>query len=140
LGTLMELLEELNAVLARLSEDAERGVPLLVEGRSDIKALRELGINGCFIAVKANRKPLPDLALDICQMASEAIILLDFDSSGREDAMRLACELERLGVKADLGYWRQLRALVGSGSFTKDIEGLPSFIETLMRKLGLRHG
>ena len=138
MGALQRLLEELNTVLARLSEEAGQGIPLIVEGRSDIEALRSLGIEGRFVALKAAGKPVPDLALEMCEGVSEVIILTDFDSAGREQAHRLALELERLGIKANLAYWRYLMALVGS--FTKDIEGLPSLIETLMRKVGPRHG
>ena len=138
MGSLGRLLNELNELLTKLSEEAARGVPLLVEGNSDIEALMALGVEGCFVAVKASGKPMPDVALDVRELADEAIILTDFDREGRERALELACELERLGVKANLTYWKNLMALVSS--FTKDVEGLPSFVETLMRKLGPRHG
>lgn len=134
MGALHRLLEELMDVLARLSEEAARGVPVLVEGRSDVKALRELGINGFLVAVRTSRKPMADLALEFAEMTDEVIVLTDFDPAGREQAKAWAHELERIGLKANLTFWRYLMGLVGS--FVKDIEGLPSLVETLMRKAG----
>ena len=138
MGALQRLLEELDAVLNRLSEDVARGTPVVVEGKSDVEALRSLGIEGCFVLAKAHGKSLADLALELASTSREVIILTDFDEAGRELAHRWMIELEGLGLKANLTYWRCLRGLVSS--FTKDIEGLPSLIETLMRKTGLGPG
>ena len=107
----------------------------MVEGRSDVEALRSLGIEGSFVVARSSRKPIPDLVLDLQDSCDEVIVLVDFDAAGREQARRWAEELERAGLKANLAYWRCLKALVGS--FTKDIEGLPSFMGTLKRRLGL---
>ena len=138
MGALRRLLEELLEVLARLSEEAASGVPVLVEGRSDVKALRELGVEGLLVAVRAGRKPMADLALELASRADEVIVLTDFDPEGREQAREWARELERVGLRANLSFWRYLMGLVGS--FAKDIEGLPSLVETLMRKTGHRLG
>ena len=138
MGALHRLLEELLGVLAKLSEEAARGVPVLVEGPSDVKALRELGVEGFLVAVKAKRKPVVDLVLELADVADEVIVLADFDPEGREHAREWAYELERVGLKANLSFWRHLMGLVGS--LAKDIEGLPSLVETLMRKTGHRLG
>ena len=138
MGAIHRLLEQLDEVLARLSDEASRGVPVVVEGRSDVEALRSLGIDGHFVVAKANSKPVADLALELASRASEVIVLTDFDAAGREQAFLWALELERVGVKANLAYWRCLMSLVGS--FAKDIESLPSLIETLMRKAGYKPG
>jgi len=138
LGALRRLLEELLDVLGRLSEEAASGVPVLVEGRSDVKALRELGVEGLLVAVRASRRPVADLALELASLTDEVIILADFDPAGREQAREWARELERLGLKANLSFWRYLMGLVGS--LAKDIEGLPSLVETLMRKTGHKLG
>ncbi len=138
MGAIHRLLEQLDEVLARLSDEASRGVPVVVEGRSDVEALRSLGINGHFVVAKADSKPVADLALELASRASEVIVLTDFDAAGREQAFLWALELERVGVKANLAYWRCLMGLVGS--FAKDIESLPSLIETLMRKAGYKPG
>ena len=133
MGSIAELLEEINTFLERLSEDAKQGMPILVEGPSDIRALEELGIRGNLIALKTNKKRLVDMIEHIeCPPGGHIIILTDFDRTGRELAFLLVKELESMGLRADLTYWRWLRALVGS--FAKDIEGLPSLVETLMRK------
>ena len=134
MGSLCDLLEEVRSVLAKLSEEVARGVPVVVEGKSDVEALRSLGLKGHFIAVKSRREAIPDVALEVAEAGREVIILTDFDDAGRELAHRWAVELESLGLKANLTYWRHLKGLVGS--FAKDIEGLPSLIETLMRKTG----
>ena len=133
MNSMARLLEEINEFLERLSEDAERGTPILVEGPSDIRALRELGVRGSFIALKTNGKRLVDVVERIERPpGGEIIILTDFDRTGRELAFSLVKELECIGLRANLTYWRWLKALVGS--FSKDIEGLPSLVETLMRK------
>jgi len=134
LGSLRDLLEEISSVLAKLSEEVASGVPVVVEGKSDVEALRSLGLEGQFIAVKSRREAISDMALEVAEVGREVIILTDFDDAGRELAHRWAVELESLGLKANLTYWRHLKGLVGS--FAKDIEGLPSLIETLMRKTG----
>jgi len=137
MGSLSKLLDELTGLLERLSEEAERGTPIIVEGPSDVEALRTLGIHGTFVAVKACRKPLVDVVHDIPVSAGgEVILLMDFDRAGREQARKLAEELTGFGFKVNLSYWHYLMALVGS--FAKDIEGLPSLVETLMRKVGPR--
>jgi len=138
MGSMGELLQELRDVLSRLSEEAASGKPLLVEGKSDVRALRSLGVEGRFITTKSGGRSIPDLALELASSWDEVIILTDFDEAGRELARRWAVELEGLGLKANMTYWRWLRGLVGS--FAKDVEGLPSLIETLMRKTGIRLG
>ncbi len=136
MGSFQKLLEELGDLLSRLSEDVASGIPVVVEGKSDVKALSSLGLRGRFVVAKAARTGIPDAVLDLAGSSDEVIILTDFDEAGRELAMRWALELESVGLKANLSYWRCLKGLVGS--FTKDIEGLPSLIETLMRKAGPR--
>ena len=133
MSSMARLLEEINEFLERLSEDAEQGMPILVEGPSDVRALRELGVRGSFIALKTSGKKLVDVVERIERPPNgEVIILTDFDRTGKELAFSLAEELESAGLRANLTYWRRLKALVGS--FSKDIEGLPSLVETLMRK------
>jgi len=133
LGSIARLLEEIGELLQRLSEDAGRGTPIVVEGPSDVRALRELGVKGTVIALKTNGKRLIDVVERVGNPAGgEVIILTDFDRAGREYAFSLAEELESIGLRANLTYWRWLRALVGT--FAKDVEGLPSLVETLMRK------
>ena len=138
MGALHRLLEELSNVIARLSEDVGRGVPIVVEGRSDVEALRALGVNGCFVIARQNGRTVADMVLELANKADEVIILTDFDAAGQEQAMSWARELESLGLRANLSYWRYLKGLVGS--FAKDIEGLPSLIETLIKKAGHRVG
>jgi len=135
-GTLRELLEDVEELLAKLSEDVDRGIPVVVEGRSDVEALRSLGIRARFLVAKSCRRTVADMALELASgsSAGEVIILTDFDAAGVEQARRWAEELESLGLKANLTYWRALRALVGS--FTKDVEGLPGLVDTLRRRLG----
>ena len=133
MGSIAKLIEEVNELLEKLSQDAKQGMPILVEGPSDIRALEELGIEGNLIALKTNGKRLIEVVERIeCPPGGYIIILTDFDRTGRELALSLVEEFESMGLRADLTYWRWLKALVGS--FAKDIEGLPSLIETLMRK------
>jgi len=64
----------------------------------------------------------------------EVILMMDFDKRGREWIKRLAEDLERMRIKPNLVFWKELSSLVGRD--VKDIEGLSTYMETLKRKTG----
>ena len=128
-----ERLETLMKILDRLCEDSEAGLPIIVEGRADVEVLRSLGVRGRIFTVKERGKSLVDVVDEVRGVAEEAIILVDFDRRGREYALKLTKSLQMLGVKPNLSYWKEIMCLVGK--WVKDVEGLPSYIETLKRKV-----
>ena len=62
----------------------------------------------------------------------EVILLLDFDRRGVEGTKRLQIELERLKIKANVRFWRELRGLIGHE--VQCIESLPSYLVTAQQK------
>jgi len=92
--------EELKRVLSELKEDPR---PKIVEGEKDKKALEYFGIKNIKML---HGKPLSRLAGDI---EGGAILLVDFDRTGRQLAKRLSELLKNESVNADLNYRRDLR-------------------------------
>jgi len=105
------------------------------EGRNDIAALRKLTIKGDIIAAKASGRSLLDVLREVRKRGTkEVILLMDFDRRRKEWTKRLTQNLERMRVKPNLFFWNALLSIVGHD--LKDIEGLPTYMETLSKKCG----
>ncbi len=131
MSTYERILEGLSKVLERLGNKAASGVPIIVEGKKDIMALSKLGIIGEMIQVKGSGKVLED-GLDL-DYIDEVVIFVDFDEHGTELAKEISKIMEYRGVKANIIIWRKVRALVRKD--IKDVEGLPSYLERLKKKV-----
>jgi len=92
--------EELKKVLSELKEDDR---PKIVEGKKDVRALEHFGIKNI---VMVHGKPLAELASTI---KGDAILLVDFDRTGRTLVKRLCDLLKNESVNADLDYRKKLR-------------------------------
>ena len=125
-------LESIISVLEHLSQEVNRGVPIIVEGRKDLQALYKLNIRGSVICIKNSGKILPDL-LDAVQSKS-IIVLVDFDDEGITLVKMISTYLEKMGVKVNLTFWRRLKALLKRN--VKDVEGLPSYLKSLKKRVG----
>ncbi|PVX25783.1 MAG: hypothetical protein CW691_03495 [Candidatus Bathyarchaeum sp.] len=126
-------LEKLVKILERLKQQAEKGTPIVVEGKNDVKALYKLGITGDMILAKASGKSFLDVVSEIEQRETrEVILLLDFDRRGKELTKRLAKSLECTKISSNLVFWRMFFGLVAKD--VKDIEGLAKFFESLNNK------
>lgn len=133
--SLKRRLEKTTDLLNRLAEKAASGIQILVEGRNDIEALRKLAIKGDIMAAKTSGRSFLDVLREVRERDTEEVVLLmDFDRRGKEWTKGLAQNLERMRVKANLLFWKELVSLVGRD--LKDIEGLPTYMETLRRKCG----
>ncbi len=127
--------EKLAQLLERLAAEATKNTLIVVEGQNDIEALKELAIQGNIISVKTAGRSFLDILTEIEeQNLSMVILLLDFDRRGREWAKRLKQHLEEKRIKVDINFWNKLRALVGRD--IKDVEGLPTFLRTLKKRIG----
>ncbi|MEM2394062.1 MAG: toprim domain-containing protein, partial [Candidatus Bathyarchaeia archaeon] len=125
--------EKIQFILEYLAEEAAKGIPIIVEGKKDMEALKALGITGRIIAAKTGGKNLLDVISEIEECgASEVILLLDFDRRGRELTRRLKQRLEKTGPRPNIEYWNQLLQIVWKE--VKDVEGLATYMETLKRK------
>jgi len=127
--------EKLAQLLERLVAEATKSTLIVVEGRNDIEALKEMAIQGNIISVKTAGRSFLDVLTEIEeQNVSKVILLLDFDRRGREWTKRLKQRLEEKRIKVDISFWNKLRALVGHD--IKDIEGLPTYLKTLKKRIG----
>lgn len=119
--------------MEKISEETAKGKPIIVEGKKDIDALKELAIKGKIITAKTG-KSLLDVVSEIERTCSkEVVALLDFDRRGRELTKSLKQFLERAGVKFDITMWSELSLLVGGE--VKDVEGLATYMKTLKSKI-----
>ena len=120
-------------LVAKLAEDAAKGKPIVVEGKKDAQALRELGIEGKVVTVKTGGKSFLEATVEIENLGVGAVVLLlDFDRRGKEGTLRLKRDLERAKIKVDIRFWRELEALVGRE--IQCIESLPAYMSTLQKK------
>ena len=119
-------LEAVTELVETIAACSKRGVPLIVEGSNDVRALRQLGIAGPVFCAKSRRLGLVDF-LDSVAAHSEVLILTDFDKEGRALAWRLRRDLSQMRVKANVEIWKQLKALVRSEIV--GIENLAGYLE-----------
>jgi 5S rRNA maturation endonuclease (ribonuclease M5) len=131
-------IERIIFLLERLRNEASEGALLLVEGQRDAEALRRIGVESEILAIKSRGGNLIDLMDRIEKYGKKEIILLmDFDRHGREMTERLIRNLERMKIKINVSFWRELLSLVERD--LKDIEGLATYLETLEDKSGRKN-
>lgn len=121
-------LEAVTDLIETVAAHSKRGVPVVVEGPNDVKALRRLAILGPIFCAKSRRIGLVDF-LESIASHSEVIILTDFDREGRALAWRLSRDLSSMRVKTNVEIWKQLKALIRS-----EIVGIESLVRYLDRQ------
>ncbi|MDD1763357.1 MAG: toprim domain-containing protein [Methanobacteriaceae archaeon] len=119
----------LSNIIEELKIQAEEGIPFLVEGKKDEKALEELGIQGNFIKVSGSGLKLFEIAEIAAELSPHVIILTDFDRKGNELARRLSEDIERLGSHPNILFRKKLMHM--TSRFIKDIESLPRHLDNL---------
>jgi 5S rRNA maturation endonuclease (ribonuclease M5) len=131
---LKEKEERILQILEQLAEEAEKGTPIIVEGKKDIEALKALNVEGKIISAKTGGKTLLDTISELEKIHSQKVILLlDFDRRGKELTKNFEKHFERMGIEINLKFWRELLGIVGKE--LKDVEGLATYIETLKKKI-----
>ncbi len=118
----LELIEEL---LAELDKKAAEGVPIIIEGIDDVKALRRLGIEGNFHKVSTGNSLLN--FVESLANFKEIIVLTDFDPAGDELASFIVKHARRLGTEPVTEFRDKLKPLVRRE--VKDMEGLAKFLQ-----------
>jgi 5S rRNA maturation endonuclease (ribonuclease M5) len=114
---LLELLQEL--------VEANRETPILVEGRRDVAALRELGCGGRILTVHSG-DPLPEVAERVAGETRALILLTDWDRKGNRLFEAFDSALTRRGVRCDRAFRDKIPAYARAAF--KDVESLPSFV------------
>ena len=127
--------EKVLKILEALREEAEKGTPIIVEGKKDIAALQALGVEGKMLTVKTGGKSFLDVISEIEQLDSkEAVLFLDFDRRGKEGTKSLKQSLEHVGVKPNVKVWLALSGLLGKE--IQCVESLKGYLTTLRNKIG----
>jgi 5S rRNA maturation endonuclease (ribonuclease M5) len=123
-------LEELEKLLSELKEK-NKIVPIIVEGDKDVAALRKLDINGTILSTNTGR-PLADFCDRIAEQYRDIIILTDWDWRGGR-----LCHTIRKNLEGRVNCDIQYRELFARHTMIRTVEGLPSWIETMTKKLNL---
>jgi 5S rRNA maturation endonuclease (ribonuclease M5) len=125
--------ERLREVLEALHE-ANKSVPVLVEGRRDASALRRLGLVGEIITLHRG-KGIYEFCQHMDAHHDRVILLLDWDREGEGFFRRLGRNLS--------GHWEEfagfreaLKALCQKD--IKDVEGIPALLRRLEGEEGPR--
>jgi 5S rRNA maturation endonuclease (ribonuclease M5) len=113
---------KLLSIMEELQNCAKQGMPILIEGKKDEEALRNLGIDGNFIKVSGSPLKLFEIAELAAESSSKIIILTDFDKKGNELAQKLSEDIQRLGSHPDLEIRRKIMGI--TRRYIKDIESL----------------
>jgi 5S rRNA maturation endonuclease (ribonuclease M5) len=119
----LERAERLRQVLDALCE-ANRKIPIIVEGKRDAEALKKLGLVGTIITLH-NGKGLYDFCEDIAERFSGVIILLDWDDKGEKLYSTLSGNLG--GHFEEFATFRGLLKILCQKDI-KDIEGIPKLL------------
>ncbi len=122
-----EVFDRLEIVLEEIRQLSAQGVRIIVEGESDEKSLRELGIEGPVYHIPNEGKTSLN-SLEELSDCDEVIILTDFDKTGEELADFCREHLEKLDVDVLFRYREKLKSFVRKA--VKDIEGLASFVRS----------
>ena len=117
----LELIQEALEKLYAMGEDCV----ILVEGPNDVRALRNVGIDGEFFRIQSDGGPIK-AAEYVASRNRDAVILTDWDDKGDIIAADVSEQLSALGVRHDLSVRKDLAAL--SKKFIKDVESLDSML------------
>ncbi len=122
-----KLLENIEEALNEL-RSLGANIPIIVEGEADVKALRELGVEGLVVQINKGQ-PLFNFCEDISREHREVVILTDWDRKGGH-----LCKVLKEGFKAnDVKFNTDIRAklVMYCKKETKDVEGLVHCVNRL---------
>jgi 5S rRNA maturation endonuclease (ribonuclease M5) len=121
-------LEDLEKALFDLREE-NKTVPIIVEGNKDIEALRKLNITGEIIRFNVGLS-IPDFCDMIFQKYKNIILLTDWDRKGG-----YLCSTIKKNLESRVGCNTKYREIFAKRSMIRTLEGLPSWLETLRKKI-----
>jgi 5S rRNA maturation endonuclease (ribonuclease M5) len=111
--------EKIADMIGELSGHSSSGVPILVEGKRDENALKELGVRGRIIRIRQHRKRLFELTEELSKYKS-IVILTDFDQEGEALSQEIRRQLQLWGVQTIMR--EKIRKAISWA--TREIEGL----------------
>jgi len=101
-------------------------IPIIVEGRLDVVALRKIGFSGEIIHLPKN-KTIINFSYSLTKYR-EVILLMDWDRKGKRLTSILEKYLITEGIRVNLKLWKLLNTI---NSETSNVEGLPAFMEKI---------
>ena len=130
---LKEKEEKITKILDALVEKSSKSIPIVVEGKKDVEALRAFNVVGTIITVKTGGKSLVEVIGEIEATGSSVVILLlDFDRRGRETTYRIKQNLEWAKINPELKFWRDLGTMLARD--VQSVESIPSYMAKLKAK------
>jgi 5S rRNA maturation endonuclease (ribonuclease M5) len=126
-----ERLDKLEKIIEDLIERSSNE-PIIVEGSRDVKALRDLGVEGMILAMNTGSS-IVNLCESLSSEHDRFIILTDWDRKGGQIAHQLERGLESCDVKHDMSVRANIARLTKKE--IKDVEGLPGFIRRLQKSV-----
>lgn len=131
----LERAERLRKVIDLLHE-ANKSVPVIVEGKKDAVALKQLGLSGEMIILHRG-KGLYEFCEDIAGRFAKVILLMDWDTRGERLYKSIS---ESLG-----GHWEEFAPLretikILCRKDINDIEGIPKLLSRLEGNEHTRQG
>lgn len=118
-------LEEIEKVLEEIMQLSAEGAAILVEGKKDVEAMRELGAKGPIHSITSSRRTVLNY-LENLPNYEQALILTDFDRTGDELAAFCNKHLKKLGIEPISDLREKLKSYLRKG--IKDIESLEKFL------------
>ena len=103
------------------------GLPVLVEGEKDERALRAVGFKGEVIRVNRGVS-IFNLCEEISKRYRKVILLLDWDTKGAELCEDLKRALKANSVSYDTEHRRKIERLTGE---IRDVESIDTYIKKL---------
>ena len=122
----LERVERLKEVIQALYEVNKR-IPIIVEGKRDVNALRKIGFAGDIIILHGG-KGLYDFCEEISEKFHRIILLMDWDEKGETLHKNLAGYLN--GQWEEFSAFREIIKLLCQKDIN-DIEGLPVLLDRL---------
>lgn len=126
---LKEKLDGTRDILEQIKNKNEN-VPVIVEGKKDLKALRKLGLKGKIIKIKTNNT-IFHIIENLRGKYEEVIILTDWDTTGARLYHKIKRACKANGI--DYNEWIRKRLIKYVWGEIKDIESLPKFLKRAKR-------
>ncbi|MBN2654744.1 MAG: hypothetical protein JXR79_06485 [Nitrospirae bacterium] len=122
----LERATRIQDALQRLYELNKR-IPVVVEGRKDVNALRSIGLVGEIVTIHSG-KSIYEFAEHIAERFHKIILLTDWDEKGEQLLKAVGKETEGMWEEFS-GIREALKALCQKD--IKDIEGIPALLQRL---------
>lgn len=122
----LERAERLRVAFQALYEVNKR-IPIIVEGRKDVSALRKIGLVGEIITLHGGRG-IYEFCEDIAERYHRVILLMDWDNKGEHLYKSVSSHLG--GMWEEFSPFREIIKVLCQKDI-KDIEGVPLLLERL---------